>query len=45
VKAYDGFGFIIDVGSSLGLWIGVSALGFFDFLLTSVDVLLSLIRS
>ena len=33
VKAYDMFKFIIDVGSSLGLWIGLSALGLMDFVI------------
>ena len=33
VKAYDTFQFIIDVGSSLGLWIGLSALGLMEFVL------------
>ena len=29
---YTGFDLIVDAGSSLGLWIGLSALGVFDFL-------------
>ena len=28
--AYTGFNFIVDVGSSLGLWLGLSALGVFE---------------
>ena len=30
VLSYTGFNFIIDVGSSLGLWLGLSALGITD---------------
>ena len=30
IIAYDMFDFIIDAGSSLGLWLGLSALGIFD---------------
>ena len=30
IVSYTGFNFIIDVGSSLGLWLGLSALGITD---------------
>ena len=33
VSNYDGFDLIVEVGSSLGLWIGLSALGIFDIFL------------
>ena len=33
IKAYDFFDLVVDVGSSLGLWIGLSALGIFDLIL------------
>ena len=33
VKAYGIFDLVVEVGSSLGLWIGLSALGVFDLLL------------
>ena len=32
IVAYTWFNFIIDVGSSLGLWLGLSALGIFDII-------------
>ena len=32
-KAYGLFDLIVDVGSSLGLWIGLSALGMFDLVI------------
>ena len=32
-KAYGLFDLVVEVGSSLGLWIGISALGVFDLLL------------
>ena len=32
-EAYDVFDLVVEVGSSLGLWIGLSALGVFDLLL------------
>ena len=32
-KAYGLFDLVVEVGSSLGLWIGLSALGVFDLLL------------
>ena len=34
---YNSFQFVIDVGSSLGLWLGLSALGIYDLL---IDVLI-----
>ena len=34
-RAYGLFELVVDVGSSLGLWIGLSALGLFDLLLQS----------
>ena len=32
-KAYGPFDLIVEVGSSLGLWIGLSAIGIFDFII------------
>ena len=29
---YDSFKFLIDIGSSLGLWLGLSVLGLYDIL-------------
>ena len=38
--AYSEFDLIVEVGSSLGLWIGLSALGVFDlFLNLAVELL------
>ena len=34
-KTYSLFDLVVDVGNSLGLWIGLSALGLFDLLLQS----------
>mgnify|MGYP002052477904 FL=1 len=36
--AYGLFELVIDVGSSLGLWIGISALGVFDLILMAGDM-------
>ena len=33
IVAYTLFNFIIDVGSSLGLWLGLSALGIFEIII------------
>ena len=33
VYAYDGFNLVVDVGSALGLWLGLSALSIFDKIL------------
>ena len=38
-KAYGLFDLVVEVGSSLGLWIGLSALGVFDLLATGVGYL------
>ncbi len=35
---YDCFKFIIDIGSSLGLWLGLSVLGLYDILVQSIDM-------
>ena len=35
-SSYTGFHLIVDIGSSLGLWVGVSALGIFDLLIDFV---------
>ena len=32
VNAYDKFSLVVDLGSSLGLWLGLSALSIFDTL-------------
>ena len=34
IKAYGPFDLIVEVGSSLGLWIGLSAIGIFDFFIS-----------
>ena len=31
-RSNDEFDFIVEVGSALGLWIGMSALGLYDFI-------------
>ena len=36
MEAYGFFDLVVEVGSSLGLWIGLSALGVFDLLLDIV---------
>ena len=41
MEAYGFFDLVVEVGSSLGLWIGLSALGVFDLLFDFV----ALIRS
>ena len=38
ILSYTGFNFIIDVGSSLGLWLGLSALGITDIALKAIMV-------
>ena len=38
-KAYSLFDLIVDIGSSLGLWIGLSALGVFDLLIEAGDII------
>ncbi len=35
---YDSFQFIIDIGSSLGLWLGLSVLGLYDILVHFIEV-------
>ena len=37
VHSYDAFKFIIDVGSSLGLWLGLSVLSIYDLFALAVD--------
>ena len=39
MKAYGIFDLIVEIGSSLGLWIGLSALGVFDFALQTGEFL------
>ena len=39
VLAYDSFSLIVDLGSSLGLWLGLSALSIFDSLLEMISVI------
>ena len=33
VYAYDVFALVVDLGSALGLWLGLSALSIFDYVL------------
>ena len=33
VYSYDLFDLVVDLGSALGLWLGLSALGIFDFII------------
>ena len=33
--AYEVFDLVVEVGSSLGLWVGLSALGIFDLVLAA----------
>ena len=40
VLAYDSFSLIVDLGSSLGLWLGLSALSIFDSLLEMIGVII-----
>ena len=35
--AYGTFELVVDIGSSLGLWIGISFLGIFDHVVTMAD--------
>ena len=42
--AYGLFELVIDVGSSLGLWIGLSALGVFDLILMAGDIAKQIIQ-
>lgn len=35
IENFDAFDFIVEVGSALGLWLGLSAVGIFDVLLCS----------
>ena len=37
-KAYGIFDLLVEIGSSLGLWVGLSALGLFDFLLQAAEL-------
>ena len=37
IYAYGPFDLVVDVGSSLGLWIGISAVGVFDLLLQAAQ--------
>ena len=32
--AYDVFSLVVDLGSALGLWLGLSALSIFDYILS-----------
>ena len=44
-RAYDLFDLVVEVGSSLGLWIGLSALGIFDLFLFAGDIVKQKIMS
>ena len=35
--SYKGFDLVVDIGSALGLWIGLSVLGFYDGLITLLE--------
>ena len=41
VKAYGLFDLVVEVGSSLGLWIGLSALGLLDFIMEKAFLILN----
>ena len=41
VANYSLFEFIVDVGSSLGLWLGLSVLGLFDLVKTAVEFIMT----
>ena len=43
VYSYDIFSLIVDLGSSLGLWMGLSALGVYDFVVVYFDKIKKLI--
>ena len=44
IKAYGMFDLVVEAGSSLGLWIGLSAIGVFDLLLHAGDVVIKKFR-
>ena len=44
LNAYGLFDLVVEAGSSLGLWIGLSALGVFELVLEVVDVVLKKAR-
>ena len=44
LKAYGLFDLVVEAGSSLGLWIGLSAIGVFDLLLHAGDVVIKKFR-
>ena len=39
IAAYDGFDFVVETGSALGLWLGLSGVGLFDLLIDSYQYL------
>ena len=41
VCAYDVFSLVVDLGSSIGLWLGLSAIGIFDYLIDFYTFVLS----
>ena len=44
VQAYGIFDLVVEVGSCLGLWIGLSALGFLDLLLDAFRSLMKMVQ-
>ena len=36
MSSYDEFGLLVEVGSSLGLWLGLCVTTLFDFIVTTV---------